>query len=112
MALENEVSLTATRLSQQFGESFLGSVIDHQPNYSVTYIFANDVTVAQLQSLIAPSLRSVAKAKRSRYDSKEIAERRQKLIEALVSAKIGGSVGYDFRTDKFEVTAESNGHHC
>lgn len=109
MALENEVSLTATRLSQQFGESFLGSVIDHQPNYSVTYIFANDVTVAQLQSLIAPSLRSVAKAKRSRYDSKEIAERRQKLIEALVSAKIGGSVGYDFRTDKFEVTAESNG---
>lgn len=109
IGLEPQVSETASQLAQQYGEAFLGAVIDHQPNYSVTFVFANDVPAAQIQALISPALRSVVRTKRSRYSGKEIAERRQKLVEALKAVNLGGSVGYDFRTDKFEVTAESDG---
>lgn len=108
--LEPLVSEAAGKLQAQFGEQFLGSIIDHAPNYSVTFVFDREVAPSEIQSSIPNDLQPVAHTKRSRYTRAQINERGNKLIAALAAIKLHGSVGYDYRTDKFEVTAESDGN--
>jgi hypothetical protein len=109
LALEDQVSDSAASLERQFEDSFLGSIIDHQPAFQVTFVFSRDVAADEVRRAIPTGLQAAFKVKRSRYSAAEIRAREAKVVDALVAAKIAGSVGYDYRTDKFEVTAEQEG---
>src|SRR3954454_7723386 len=106
LALENQVSEAAGSLERQFADAFLASIIDHQPTFQVTFVFSRDVAAEDVRRAIASQFQPIFKVKRSRYSRAEIQAREGRIVEALVAAKIPGSVGYDYRTDKFEVTAE------
>jgi hypothetical protein len=109
LALENQVSEAAGSLERQFADAYLASIIDHQPTFQVTFVFSRDVAAEDVRRAIPSQLQPIFKVKRSRYSRAEIQAREGRIVEALVAAKIPGSVGYDYRTDKFEVTAEQEG---
>lgn len=109
LALEDQVSGAAVRLQEQFSDAFLASIIDHKPVYQVTFVFSRDVAADDVRRAIPADLQSVFKVKRSRYSATEIHSRESQVVQALVTAQIAGTVGYDYRTDKFEVTSSEEG---
>lgn len=109
LALENQVSDAAASLERQYADAFLGSIIDHEPTFQITFVFSRDVATDEVRRAIPSQLQSIFKVKRSRFSAAEIRDREERIIQALVAAKLAGSIGYDYRTDKFEVTAEAEG---
>ena len=99
-----DVETLSVSLAAKHGGSYLGAVIDHQPAYGVLLVFDRDVTQAELNEDIPPSLRPYVKLKRSRYTATEIEQRQRELVAALGS--IPFSISYDYRTDKFELRAD------
>lgn len=104
LRLEDQVTEAGTKMEAQFGDHLLATIIDHSPNFQVTFVFSRDVPADEVRDLVSADLRPVVKVKRSRYTREQIASRQRRIVDALVDAKLGGSVGYDYRTEKFEVT--------
>lgn len=105
LALEDQVSDAAVKLQERFPEAFLASIIDHTPVYQVTFVFSREVAAEEVRRVIPADLQSVFKVKRSRYSAAEIRNRENEVVQALLAAKIAGTFGYDYRTDKIEVTS-------
>ena len=91
-------------LVENFGEEFVGSFVDHTPRYGITYVFSRDVPMRELQAALPASLRPFVRVKRSRFDNSETEAMTQTIADRLASLRLAASVGYDFRTDKLEVT--------
>lgn len=69
-------------------------------------MFSRDVPADEVRQLVPETLRSAFKIKRSRYTAEQIRTRREQVLAAMRSLKIPASVGYDHRTDKFELTTD------
>lgn len=106
LALENDVSTAAAALQARYKDEFLASIIDHTPVFQATFVFSRDVPTDEVRQLLPDSLRSAFKMKRSRYTAEQIRTRREQVLEAMRTLRIPASVGYDHRTDKFELTTE------
>jgi hypothetical protein len=109
LALENQVPYAVARLQKRYSEAFLASIIDHTPVFQVTFVLSRDIAPDEVGRAIPADLQSVFKVKKSRYSARKIRTRENQIVQALVAAKIAGSVGYDYRTDKFEVTSTEEG---
>lgn len=106
LALEDDVSTAAAGLQARYKDDFLASIIDHTPVFQATFVFSRDVPADEVRQFLPESLRSAFKIKRSRYTAEQIRTRREQVLVAMRSHKVPASVGYDHRTDKFELTTE------
>ncbi len=87
---------------------FIGSFIDHEPNFRSTFVFAKDVDVNKIREILPISLRSSVATKKSRYNAQQIDDLQRQITKAVADAKISGFDAYDIRTDKFEVTGDAS----
>ncbi|WP_336986818.1 hypothetical protein [Altererythrobacter aquiaggeris] len=105
LALDEKITESTASFVEAFGDDFVGVFIDHEPNYRVTYVIARDVPVGDAQKMVAQELRRYVAVKRSKYTVSELDVLNRRIADTLANMKLPGTVGYDFRTDKFEISA-------
>ena len=94
----------AHKIAAAFPQNFLASIVGYGRDFGVTLVFDRDVNLAEVQQLVDPALRPHLRIRRSQHTGAQIKQFEQEVLAALRSAKIDGSVGYDFRAFKLEVS--------
>jgi hypothetical protein len=102
--MQIDASDFALKIEQQYSGHFIGSFVDHAPQFRHTIVLDTDVPASEVARLAPPSLRSVVQVKRSRLSVADVAAHRTAIAQAVATAVKSFSLSYNIRSDKFDLS--------
>ena len=109
LALEDEISKLAARLSEDDPQNFGGVFIEHEPVYRVIVKFRDPASRAEVRESLSPQLRRYVQVVNSRRSIAEREESIDRIISVIGPLGIQYASFYDHRTDKLVVEVAQPG---
>ena len=100
---EQQIAQAQSRL----GENLIASIIDHQPNFRLTLVVDNDLTVQDVRSGFSPQVQRFIAVRKSKYAGPQIQARQREILDLFIAQDVEAVVSYNYRTDKFDVRVDT-----
>ena len=69
----------------RFGEHLIASIVDHQPNFRLTLVVDNDLTVQDVRKEFSPQLQRYIAVRKSKYAGPQIVARQREILDLFMA---------------------------